>query len=143
MRTCAPRSESRSQEGFTLVEVMMTVMIMSIAFVTILEGEAVFFHSTTIRHATASLDTATRSYATALSNLPYVDCASSYSTAPIPGASAAVAIDYWNGAVAPATFSDHTACVANGEQGAQRIAITLTDTNTSQTDQLTIVKRKP
>ena len=48
---------ARREAGFTLVEVMVTVTIMSIAFVTILEGEAVFFHSTTIRRATASLDT--------------------------------------------------------------------------------------
>ncbi len=51
--TMAAVAEPRSQDGFTLVEVMVTVMIMSIAFVTILEGEAVFFHSTTIRRATA------------------------------------------------------------------------------------------
>lgn len=136
---------TRAQGGFTLVEVMVTVLIMSIAFVTILEGEAVFFHSTTVRHATASLDTGVRSYATALTNAAYVDCASSYSPSPGPaaGTTAAVAIDYWNGDATPASFSDRATCLANGEHGAQRLTITLTDTATSQTDQLTIVKRKP
>ena len=136
-------TEARAQAGFTLVEVMVTVLIMSIAFVTILEGEAVFFHSTTVRHAGAVLDTASRNYATALSNIPYVDCASTYAPAADPGTTAALSIDYWNGDLAPATFTDHATCVANGEQGAQRIQITMTDTNTSQSDQLTIVKRKP
>ena len=134
---------SGSQEGFTLVEVMVTVMIMSIAFVAILEGEAVFFHSTTIRSSTALLDSATRNYATTLNNAPYVDCASSYAPAPTSGTSVVVAIDYWNGDSAPSSFSNRATCLANGEQGAQRLSITTTDTNTSQTDQLTIVKRKP
>ncbi len=141
--TMAAVAEPRSQDGFTLVEVMMTVMIMSIAFVTILEGEAVFFHTTTIRHATASLDTAARNYATALDNAPYADCAASYPAPPGAGTTAAVAIDYWTGSAAPASFANRTACVANGDQGAQRLTITMTDTGSSQTDQLTIVKRKP
>ena len=131
------------QDGFTLVEVMVTILIMSIAFVTILEGEAVFFHSTTIRRSTASLDTATRNYATALNNAAYVDCAAAYAVPAAPGTSAAVAIDYWNGDTSPASFGGRATCLANGEQGAERLQITLTDTNTSQTDQLTIVKRKP
>jgi prepilin-type N-terminal cleavage/methylation domain-containing protein len=132
-----------SQDGFTLVEVMMTVMIMSIAFVTILEGEAVFFHTTTIRHTTASLDTAARNYAAAMNNAPYADCAASYSSTPDAGTTAAIAIDYWTGSSSPASFTDHAACVANGDRGAQRLVITMTDTSTSQSDQLTIVKRKP
>ena len=141
LTTAAPRAPS--QDGFTLVEVMMTVMIMSIAFVTILEGEAVFFHTTTIRHTTASLDTAARNYAAALNNAPYVDCAASYSATPDAGTTAAVTVDYWTGSFSPASFTDRASCIANGEQGAQRIVITMTDTSTSQSDQLTIVKRKP
>jgi prepilin-type N-terminal cleavage/methylation domain-containing protein len=133
----------RSQEGFTLVEVMVTVLIMSIAFVTILEGEAVFFHSTTIRHSTARLDTAARNYTTSLNNAAYVNCAASYAVAADPGTSAAVAIDYWNGNATPAAFTNRATCLAGGEQGAQRMQITMTDTVTGQTDQLTMVKRKP
>jgi prepilin-type N-terminal cleavage/methylation domain-containing protein len=137
------RSQSRPEAGFTLVEVMVTVTIMSLAFVTILEGQAVFFHSTTVRRATASLDTAARSYSTALNNVAYVDCANSYAPVPQAGSTAAVAIDYWNGDIAPASFTDRTTCLANGDHGVQRLRLTLTDTATSQVDQLTIVKRKP
>ena len=134
---------SRPQDGFTLVEVMVTVMIMSIAFVAILEGQALFFHATTIRRATASLDTATRTYAVAMRNAPYVDCAASYA-APSPAGTTAVAtISYWKGDTSPASFTDRATCLANGEQGAQQIQVTLTDTATNQTDQLSIVKRKP
>jgi prepilin-type N-terminal cleavage/methylation domain-containing protein len=136
-------SAARTQEGFTLIEVMVTVLIMSIAFVTILEGEAVFFHSTTIRRSTASLDSGARSYATALNNAPYANCAASYLLAAPAGETAAVTIDYWNGDAAPASFTDRATCLANGEQGAQRLQITMTDTATSQTDLLTIVKRTP
>ena len=135
--------KSRAEAGFTLVEVMVTVTIMTLAFVTILEGAAVFFHSTTIRRATASLDTATRSYSTALNNAAYVDCAASYAPVPQNGTTASVAIDYWNGDNAPASFTDRTTCIANGDQGIQRLRFTLTDTATTQTDQLTIVKRSP
>jgi prepilin-type N-terminal cleavage/methylation domain-containing protein len=133
---------TRSENGFTLIEVMMTVMIMSIAFVGILEGQAVFFHSTTIRRSTAMLDTASRSYATALNNAPYVNCAPAYTPAPIAGTSAVVAVDYWNGSTA-AAFTDRATCLANTDQGAQRLVITTTDASTNQTDALTIVKRKP
>jgi prepilin-type N-terminal cleavage/methylation domain-containing protein len=131
------------QDGFTLVEVLVTVMIMSIAFVAILEGQALFFHATTIRRATASLDTATRNYTTALGNAPYVDCAAAYAVSAPAGTTAAVTIGYWKGDTSPASFTNRTTCLANGEQGAQRIQVTLTDTTTSQTDQLSIVKRKP
>ena len=134
---------ARSQGGFTLVEIMVTVVIMSIAFVTLLEGEAVFFHSTTVRRATASLDSASRNYATALTNAVYVDCAATYAVAAPAGTTAAVTIDYWNGDTAPASFGTRATCLANGDQGAQRLNVTLTDTETSQTDQLTTVKRKP
>jgi len=137
------RARARSEAGFTLVEIMVTVTIMSLAFVTILEGEAVFFHSTTVRRATASLDTASRSYSTALTNAAYVDCAASYAPVPQSGTTASVAIDYWNGDISPATFTNRATCLTNGDHGAQRLQLTLTDTVTSQQDQLTIVKRKP
>ncbi len=143
MIDAAVAPHARSQDGFTLVEVMMTVMIMSIAFVTILEGEAVFFHTTTIRHTTASLDTAARNYAAALDNAPYVDCAAAYAATADAGTTAAVAIDYWTGTATPAAFTDRATCLAHGEQGAQRLKITMTDTSSTQSDQLTIVKRKP
>jgi len=136
-------STTRSQEGFTLVEIMVTVLIMSLAFVTLLEGVAVFFHSTTVRRATASLDTANRTYTTALNNAAYTNCAASYAPAPPAGTTAAVTIDYWNGDATPASFANRATCLANGDQGAQRLHVTLTDTATSQTDLLTIVKRKP
>ena len=132
-----------SQDGFTLVEILVTVVIMSLAFVTLLEGEAVFFHSTTVRRTTASLDTDIRDYATALDADAYVDCASTYPASAAAGTTSALTIDYWNGDSAPASFASHATCLANGEQGVQRLHITLTDTATNQTDQLTIVKRKP
>jgi prepilin-type N-terminal cleavage/methylation domain-containing protein len=137
------RTRPQPEAGFTLVEVMVTVTIMTLAFVTILEGAAVFFHSTTVRRATATLDTAVRSYSTSLNNAAYVDCAAAYGASPDAGTTASVAIGYWNGDNAPASFTDRTTCLANGDQGVQRLQFTLTDTATSQTDQLTIVKRKP
>ena len=122
----------------------MTVTIMSIAFVTILEGQAVFFHSTTVRHATASLDTASRSYSTALNNAAYVDCAAAY--APVPRIRERP--PQWRSTTGTATPRPRRSpiaatCLANGDQGVQRMQITMTDTATSQSDQLTIVKRKP
>ena len=139
----ASAAAHHDESGFTLVEILVTIVIMSIAFVTLIEGIAVFFHSTTVRRATASLDTATRNYATALNNDAYVDCASSYAATPATGTTGAVTIDYWNGDATPASFANRATCLANGEQGAQRLHLTLTDTETGQTDQLTIVKRKP
>jgi prepilin-type N-terminal cleavage/methylation domain-containing protein len=132
-----------AEDGFTLVEILVTVVIMSLAFVTLLEGLAVFFHSGTVRRTVASLDSATRTYAAVLNGDAYADCSASYAGAAPAGTSAAVTIDYWNGDTAPASFADRATCLANGDHGAQRLHITLTDMATSQTDLLTIVKRKP
>ena len=144
MARAAAEPGTRSQGGFTLVEIMVTVTIMSLAFVTILEGEAVFFHSTTVRRATASLDTGIRDYSTALTNLAYVNCAASYAPAAPTGTTAALTIDYWNGDAAPGHVRESRRRASpTAISGVQRLHITLTDTNTSQTDQLTIVKRKP
>ena len=137
------RAPIRAEDGFTLVEILVTVVIMSLAFVTLLEGLAVFFHSGTVRRTVASLDSATRTYAAALNSDTYTDCSASYAGSSPTGTSATVTIDYWNGDTAPASFADRATCLANGDHGAQRLRITLTDTATSQTDQLTIVKRKP
>ena len=137
------RAPLHAEDGFTLVEILVTVVIMSLAFVTLLEGLAVFFHSGTVRRTVASLDSDSRSYAAALNADAYADCATGYAVSAPAGTSSAVTIDYWNGDASPASFSDRATCLANGDQGAQRLRITLTDTATSQTDELTIVKRKP
>ncbi len=134
-------STPRADAGFTLVEVALTVMIMSLAFVTILEGQAVFMHSTTVRRSSALLDAGVRNYAAAIDAEPYSDCAASYAVAAPAGTTPTVVVDYWQGDLAPATFA--STCPGGVDRGAQRIQISLRDTATGQTDQLTIVKRKP
>jgi prepilin-type N-terminal cleavage/methylation domain-containing protein len=129
--------------GFTLVEVLVAVSIMSIAFVTILEGVAVFTKTTHVHRTSATLDTAVRNYATQLEQTTYVDCTNGYSLGAPTGTSASVAIDYWRGDATPASFSNRSWCTSNGDRGAQRLRLTLTDTATGQVDSLTIVKRRP
>ena len=50
------------QAGFTLVELLVTMTIMAIAFVVILGAISVFFSSTRVHRASADLDAAMRTY---------------------------------------------------------------------------------
>jgi prepilin-type N-terminal cleavage/methylation domain-containing protein len=131
-----------AQAGFTLVELLVTVTIMSIAFVVILGAIGVFMRSSSVEHSAADLDRATRTYAERLRAATYVSCAgiSSYpGVAAPPGFTAAItSVKYWNGSATGTNFGSGP-CPA--DNGAQQLTVRITRTADGQQDQFVIVKR--
>lgn len=110
-------------EGITLLELLITMVLMSIAFAAVLGGMGIFLKAANSQRTTASLDAHIRTYAEALLAAPYVDCATSatYSnvTAP-PGLASTVVVTYWDGNV-PAAFGP----TCSSDRGVQQLTITL------------------
>ena len=130
------------QSGFTLVELLVTMSIMAIAFIVLLGAISVFFSSTRIHRASADLDAAMRTYVERLADASYVDCATptSYNTVAVPaGFTATVQPKYWDGINPnPAVFGP---TCPTPDEGGQQLTVTLTRTTDGQKDSLVIVKR--
>ena len=130
------------QAGFTLVEVLVTMSIIAIAFIVLLGAISVFFSSTRIHRASADLDAAMRTYVEKLADASYVDCATatSYNTVAVPaGFTASVQPKYWDG-INPNPAVYGPTCPAP-DKGAQQLTVTLTRNTDGQNDSLVIVKR--
>jgi prepilin-type N-terminal cleavage/methylation domain-containing protein len=148
LRSPARRASSRNRhdEGFTLVELLVTVTIMALTFMVLFGAISVFVKSTTVHRTTADLDRATRSYVEQLDGVAYANCATSYSVAPsdLPADFStkfqpAITVKYWDGTPAPAGFT--TSCPAT-DLGVQQLTLTMTRVGDGQQDQLTIVKTR-
>jgi prepilin-type N-terminal cleavage/methylation domain-containing protein len=116
-----------SDRGITLLELLITMVLMGIAFAAVLGGMGVFLKAANNQRSVASLDARIRTYAEALIAAPYVDCASSstYSSVAAPtGYAATVSIAYWDGSI-PASF--RTTC--STDVGVQQLTITLRATD--------------
>jgi prepilin-type N-terminal cleavage/methylation domain-containing protein len=128
--------------GFTLVELLVTVAIMGIAFVVILSGIGVFEHSRTIHRSSAELDRATRTYAERLAGANYdATCPTDYGGVAVPpGFNASVQVKYWDGNATPAGYG---ATCPPIDRGTQQLTVAMTETSSGQSDQLVFVKRQP
>src|SRR3954467_9641984 len=94
---------TRSNAGMTLIELMVTISIMGVAFASILAGLSGMFRSNDQDRRLAVIETYLRRYADDVQGAPYVSCAnatayqSSYSAALPTGYTASLAIAYWDG----------------------------------------------
>jgi prepilin-type N-terminal cleavage/methylation domain-containing protein len=131
-----------AEGGFTLVELLVTLTIMSIAFVTIISGIGVFSQTTRMHRSTAQLDAATRTYAERLVSASYdATCPTSYTAVAIPaGYVAGISVQYWDGNASPVGWV--ASCPAT-DKGIQRLTVSLTQTTSGARDQLVLVKRQP
>lgn len=144
-RFCASRRDDDA--GFTLVELLVTVTIMSLAFMIILGAISVFMRSTTVQRTSADLDGAMRTYVERLDAVAYTPCASSYavSAANLPAGFLAkfqptVTAKYWDGNPSPAGYG--TSCTAATDKGAQQLTVTMQRVSNGQQDSFVIVKRQ-
>ena len=129
------------QSGFTLVELLVTMTIMAIAFVVLLGAISVFFSSTRMHRASADLDAAMRTYVEKLAMRHTRLCdTTAYNSVPVPaGFTAAVQPKYWDG-INPNPAVYGPTC-PTPDKGAQQLTVTLTRSADGQKDSLVIVKR--
>jgi prepilin-type N-terminal cleavage/methylation domain-containing protein len=128
---------SRRDDGFTLVEVIVAVALMALAFVAILGGMAMFAKAQRAQSVRADLDAKVRTAAESVLTATYVPCASSYAVTVPAGYTATTSVSMWDGKL-PAGFVTGAPCTDNG---LQRVAITITNTSARRSDTLTVGKR--
>ncbi len=142
---------ARGEDGETLLELLVTVTIMGIAFVAILAGVAVAITASDSLRDEAVAEGVVRNYAERVADpddVPYVDCAptSAYATPPgfaVPaGWSASVtAVAYWQGNNPP-TFGG--SC-PSPDRGLQQVTLRVQSPAGQQqaTETVVVVKRRP
>src|SRR5262249_28454100 len=144
-----PPDASR-EDGFSLAELLITILLVSVTFVAILTGLITTIRVSTAHRTQATTDALVRSAAEWVkdsSQNPYrTTCAgpSMYTLTGLPmptGYSATISrVDYWDGAAPAATgtydLSSHiqTNCVPAGDKGLQRITIVATAPNGQATE---------
>ena len=146
-----PRGE-RDERGETLVELLVTIVIMSTAFVGIIAGIGTTFMATDSHRQAATAEGVLRAYAERIADpvdVPYVDCATTANYAnpvgfvlPAGGWSATVTkVAAWQGD-SPPTFGP--SCPGAGV-GVQQITLTVKSPAGlhQATVSIVIVKRKP
>lgn len=129
----------RGEEGETLVEVLVAVVLMGIAFVTILGGIGTAIISSVTQHKVTSADSVIRSAAEKVVSDPYVSCASGYETpTPPAGYTVTVSIEYWDGV---GTFGG---TCPTADTGVQKVTLTMHSTGPHPVGNATleVVKRE-
>ncbi|MFF0215337.1 type IV pilus modification PilV family protein [Streptomyces vinaceus] len=97
----APEGRSqrrRGEEGETLIEVLVAVVLMGVAFVTIFGGIGTAIISSARQQKVTGADSVVRSAAEKVISAPYVSCAGGYAIpAPPAGYTVTVEVEYWDG----------------------------------------------
>ncbi len=147
MSAMGGRARVHGDAGFSLPEVLLTVVIVGIAFAAILGGMVTSIVVSDLHRKQAAADALVRSAAEALKDpaVAYVDCAgpNAYRDA-LPAAPSGFAVQvsqvaYWDGASSdPMTFSG--SC-PSPDRGAQRITLVASSTDGRASETLEIVKR--
>ncbi|MEU4954076.1 type II secretion system protein [Streptomyces lavendulae] len=113
----------RGEEGETLIEVLVAVVLMGVAFVTVFGGIGTAIISSVRQQKVTGADSVVRSAAEKVVGDPYVSCAGGYETpTPPPGYTVTVTVEYWDGVGAFAT-----ACPA-ADTGVQKVTLTVRST---------------
>ena len=162
MRSVSVRA-AHSDGGETLIELIVSVVILGITAVAVVGGIGVSITMSDIHHKQATAGAAVRDYAetieTFISGGGYVSCATpaAYSPATVgytapPGYSAAItALTYWQDSTttpAQATPAFYSTCPTktngvSGDSGLQQLSLKVSSADGRATEQLTIVLRQP
>ena len=144
------------EDGFSLAELLITIVLVSVTFVAILTGLMMTIRVSAAHRTQATTDAVARSAAEWVkdsSHNPYRTTCNGitmYTTAglAIPtGYSAAITrVEYWDGAAPAATGTYNVAflqngCPAGGDKGLQRITIVATASNGQATETVQVLKR--
>lgn len=125
------------ESGATLVEVLVAVVIMGIAFVIIVGGIATAIIGSEKQRQQAGAEVVLR---TAAESLDYTPCATTYTPGPVTGFVVSVTgVSHWN----PATNAFDSTCAADtGLQLVELSAVSTTGRGASP-ETLRVVKRRP
>lgn len=136
------------ESGFSLVEILITVVIVGIAFAAILGGMVTSIVVSDVHRKQASTDALVRSAAEAVKDLSvaYVSCANAgdYASA-LPAAPSGYAVsissvEYWDGtSTDPVGFSG--SC-PSPDRGVQRVTLVATSSDGGATETVQILKRQ-
>jgi prepilin-type N-terminal cleavage/methylation domain-containing protein len=146
------RRAERSEAGVTLIELMVTISILGIAFTALLASLMGVFSFGEQHRKLAVGETLVRRYADSVNNATYVDCAttSSYSASltPAPPTGYTVTIttvEYWNGDASATFGTSQSGCVSASDKGAQRITVRVTGVASvgPLSNDVVILKRDP
>ena len=145
------------QDGFSLPELLITIVIVGITFVAILTGLITTIRVSAVHRTEATTDSVVRSAAEWVkdnAHNPYAKCAGTgtYSFNGLPAPSGYVptiaGVRYWDGAAPAATgtyvLSSHwqNSCPSAGDKGLQQITISLTAPDGQATETVQVLKRK-
>jgi type II secretory pathway pseudopilin PulG len=137
------RPPADHEAGVTLVETLVAVAIIGLAFTAIVGGMRTSIMASDINRKQAGATTYLRSYAEAVNGDAYVNCAATYAGAGfvLPGASGftkdAPVVAYWSSV----TSTFNVGCGA--DSGIQRVTLGIRSADGRVAETLQIVKRTP
>ncbi|MFB7176106.1 prepilin-type N-terminal cleavage/methylation domain-containing protein [Streptomyces sp. NPDC056257] len=129
----------RGEEGETLIEVLVAVVLMGVAFAAILGGMGTAIISSAAQQKVTGADSVIRSAAEKVVSAPYVSCAGGYPTpTPPAGYTVTVTIEYWDGV---GTFGQ---TCPTADTGVQKVTLTVRSTGPHPVGDATleVVKRE-
>lgn len=138
-----------TERGDTLIEVLVAVSILGIAGAAIMGGFASSIVLSAVHRKLATTATDSRNFSELLGKgiddktIVYRPCASPAAYSSPPGftanagnAASVTAVEFWNGT----TFGS---CPAGGDQGVQRVSVSVTNTDTRAVSRVQVIIRKP
>ena len=142
------------QDGFSLAELLITIVLVSVTFVAILTGLMTTIRVSAAHRTQATTDAVARSAAEwvkDVSHNPYRTTCNGPSMYTLNGlamptdySASITKVEYWDGA-APAATGTYSpsfgACPGGGDKGLQRITIVATAANGQATETVQIMKR--
>jgi type II secretory pathway pseudopilin PulG len=126
--------------GATLIELVMAVAILGIAFAALIGGMFTFTYAAASHSRQASGAEYIREYAEAIAGATYQSCATTYApagfTTPTGWTLGVPVVDYWNASAFVAT------CPST-DLGLQRVHLSISSTDGRDTETIDVVKRLP
>lgn len=145
-----------AEDGFSLVELMVTIVIVGVTFAALLGGLMTTITVSSLHRKQATADSVARSAAEWVKDSvanPYSNCAAvgAYSLSSLPkpsGYSVSITnVEYWDGAIpaagTPYSLDSHlgSSCPGGGDKGVQRITIVVTSSDAQVSESVQVLKR--
>ena len=149
------RARLRGDAGVTLVELLVTVVILGVDFVAILGGMATGMVVSDLHRKQATSETIIRSYAEAVKAAPYAVCAGTAAYAAlavgysVPAglrptyAVSVTAVSYWQPGGSTGSFVSSLGTCPGSDNGLQSVTLRVSSSDGRDSESMQVVKRKP